>query len=207
VSSEIVTATVDPRPHNPRACCIMCATWVCKGCLSWHRERADRHAAQRCPNCGGVEGEFVAVRHRYPADEHEPFLLLPRPVEEIMSDHRFKQRLDDAAFGAPLTLEVVEEAIRRIRMHAVDADRVVMYFGKPTAIKDIPGPISRAGMGYGHFLTRRRSETVHPHPFHKDGHDWPWTPETCRVAGWPKGWLWINGGQNLVCPGCGLDGT
>jgi hypothetical protein len=59
-----VTPTVDRRPERAQPCCILCGTWVCHECWDWHRTGANRFVRQICTNCGGVEGEFVAVRHR-----------------------------------------------------------------------------------------------------------------------------------------------
>ncbi len=71
--------TVDPRPNNPRACCILCATWVCHECYSWHRNGASRTYPQYCTKCGGVEGQFIAVRHSKPHGSWR-FQLIPRSI-------------------------------------------------------------------------------------------------------------------------------
>lgn len=71
--------TVDPRPQNPKACCILCATWVCHECWDWHRTRADRNYSQYCTNCGGVEGQFTAVRHSKPHGSWRAHVF-PRPI-------------------------------------------------------------------------------------------------------------------------------
>lgn len=119
----------------------------------------------------------------------------------------FPERLKDAAFMTPPTLEAVMEAIRRIREHEVDVDEVITYNGEPTAIKDLPSPSRRAEFGMGHWLASNTAQAPLPHPYKAEGHDWPWHPNECRVASWGKDWLWLNGGKNLVCPGCGIEGT
>lgn len=80
----------------------------------------------------------------------------------------------------------------------VDPDEVIEYNFKPTKIRDLPQD-ARAGMGMGHFPEHIRAYETHPG-------DWPYTPEECLNAISTVG-VWINDGQNLVCPGCGLDGT
>lgn len=83
----------------------------------------------------------------------------------------------------------------------IDADRVVRYNGEPMSIKDIPSAQVRALYGLGHLPEAGRD--VIPNP---TGDPWPYEPENCPQAGEGAG-VWINGGQHLVCPGCGLDGT
>jgi hypothetical protein len=82
--------TVDTWPDNPRQCCILCAKWVCHECWDWRRYGANRNSHQICSNCGGIEGQFIAVRH-HEKGEHfgrhrVPFAVpakLPTTVEEI----------------------------------------------------------------------------------------------------------------------------
>lgn len=76
-------------------------------------------------------------------------------------------------------------------------DELVDYNGVLMSIKDVPDPAIRHLMGPGHF---RDGRPVVPG-------DWPYTPETCIYTDPREGTKWINGGQTLVCTGCGLDGT
>jgi hypothetical protein len=71
-----MTPMVDRQPENPRACCIRCATWVCHECWDWHRNGASINYPQYCHKCGGIEGGFIAVRHRKPHGE----MVIPRPI-------------------------------------------------------------------------------------------------------------------------------
>lgn len=82
-----------------------------------------------------------------------------------------------------------------------DPDEMVEYNFQRMAIKDIPSQGVRAMLGYGHV--RMPGDQVTPNP---SGEPWPYTPDHCLRADEIR-WLWINNGQNLVCPGCGLDGT
>ena len=83
----------------------------------------------------------------------------------------------------------------------IDPNAVVTYNFEPMSIKDIPSVSARAMLGYGHLVFP--GDSVIPHP---SGEPWPYTPETCLRTD-EKRWTWINDGQSLVCPGCGLDGT
>jgi hypothetical protein len=87
-----MSATVDIRPENPRACCILCAKWVCHECWDWRRIGAARYSHQICHNCGGIDGMFIAVRH-YGKGQHwyQPIWIakpvptqLPRTQDEMM---------------------------------------------------------------------------------------------------------------------------
>lgn len=74
--------TVDRQPDNPRACCILCAKWVCHECWDFRRTNASRRAfgGQICAKCGGVEGEFVAVRHKDKGQHHYQPRWFIRPI-------------------------------------------------------------------------------------------------------------------------------
>lgn len=80
---------VDSSPDNPRSCCILCGTWVCHECWDFRRLYATRRIDQACPNCGGVEGEFKAVRHASKLNREAfsvPFAIpteLPKTMREI----------------------------------------------------------------------------------------------------------------------------
>jgi hypothetical protein len=67
----------DRNPDNPRAVCIHCGTWVCHECWDWHRNGAARNGHQICIKCGGIEGEFIAVRHN---KEGHDVLSAPAPL-------------------------------------------------------------------------------------------------------------------------------
>lgn len=73
--------TRDPRPEDPRPCCLLCATWVCHECWDWHRKGANRFGHQYCTKCGGIKGEFVAVRHLRHHHHMRPFRPFRVPTE------------------------------------------------------------------------------------------------------------------------------
>lgn len=87
----------------------------------------------------------------------------------------------------------------------IDPDEEIYYEGERMKIKDILSPSYRALFGYGHNPWDIEAGTIHA--LDNKGKPFPYTPQTCLVAGNPFHWQWINGGQNLVCPGCGIDGT
>lgn len=80
----------------------------------------------------------------------------------------------------------------------IDKFEVVSYNGEELAIKDLPEHI-RPMYGYGHgswdIAHRERHEGIGIYD-----------PAHCIRADETMG-TWINHGQNLVCPGCGLDYT
>ena len=82
----------------------------------------------------------------------------------------------------------------------VDPDEIVEFNGMPTAIKNLP-VVHRVlcGMGHDMWLIQREKREVIPG-------NWPYIPEDCLRAGETKR-VWINDGQDLVCPGCGIDCT
>ena len=108
-------------------------------------------------------------------------------------------------FSTPPTRKQVEEAIQRIREHAVDPEQQIDCDGDTIAIKDLPSPTLRqlAGIGHGPLTGRM----VHQHPYKAEGDNWPWMPDKCLIAGQQLTWLWLDGGESLTCPGCGIDGT
>ena len=73
-------ATIDTNYLKVMPCCIHCATWICSGCMDFHRSRATRRVSQYCPKCGGVEGFFVAIRHLKP---HEALPTVPFRVPRM----------------------------------------------------------------------------------------------------------------------------
>lgn len=74
-------------------------------------------------------------------------------------------------------------------------DLMVTFNGEQMMIKDVPDETIREQLGYGH--PGWRSREVHPgYEVH---------PGECTYG--HLQWTWINDGQNLVCPRCGLDGT
>jgi hypothetical protein len=92
-------------------------------------------------------------------------------------------------------------------------DQIVDFNGEPMAIKDIPDPVIRTMLGYGHVGHNRRPVIT------VEGRTWESTPDVCTFGDGP--WEWITedgqpgdtkswperGIQYLVCPKCGLDGT
>ncbi|MFE0472408.1 hypothetical protein ACFW2V_12410 [Streptomyces sp. NPDC058947] len=83
----------------------------------------------------------------------------------------------------------------------IDPNEIVEFNGQLVAIKDIPSAQIRALYGLGHLPEPGRE--VIPNP---TGEAWPYRPEDCPRAAEMTG-TWINDGQYLVCPGCGMDGT
>jgi DNA polymerase len=84
----------------------------------------------------------------------------------------------------------------------VDLGEIVSINGEDVRIGDIPYPDSVL-FGVGHdpaYKLDRRG--IIPG-------DYPYTPETCLLAGEPgrNRNKWINDGTILICTGCGLDGT
>lgn len=63
----------DLRPENPRPVCPECAIWVCHECWQYRRRGATRAigTTQNCARCGGIEGEYLAVRHHNPKTHKE----------------------------------------------------------------------------------------------------------------------------------------
>lgn len=82
--------TVDPKPENPRACCILCATWVCHECWNWHRNKAARGMPQYCIKCGGIEGQFTAVRHSGKGQHSYRATWEPKPIPETLPKTRLE---------------------------------------------------------------------------------------------------------------------
>lgn len=141
----------------------------------------------------------------------------------------FLERYEDLAFATPPTPEQVQARIQLILAnHKIDVEAEISYNGVATKLKDLPSELRRAEFGYGHFCADRRQCHPYPYPAHecidcvvpesgvdKEAwmphpdhiHSWPYTPTTCLVASNGLNWLWLNGGQNLVCPGCGIEGT
>lgn len=80
-------------------------------------------------------------------------------------------------------------------------DHIINYGGEDMAIKDVPDPIVRQMLGYGHINHTSRSVIA------VEGRTWETTPDVCTYADMPWDWVWVDGVQYLVCPMCGLDGT
>ena len=80
----------------------------------------------------------------------------------------------------------------------IDADATVIRDGKEIRIKDLPDRQDRIDCGLGHHPYLIARHKVHPGFKHR--------PIECPHADELTG-VWINDGNNLVCPGCGLDGT
>lgn len=83
-------------------------------------------------------------------------------------------------------------------IHSSQLDATVEVNGIPTKIRDMSHDY-KAMMGFAHFsgdIARRERHLG-------IGID---EPENCTRADETSG-TWINYGQNLVCPGCGLDFT
>lgn len=94
-------------------------------------------------------------------------------------------------------------------------DQLVDFNGETMAIKDIPDPVIRTMLGYGHANDDKRSVVV------VEGRTWESTPDVCTFGDGP--WEWARGiiiypandqgtivgevDEYLVCPKCGLDGT
>lgn len=87
-------------------------------------------------------------------------------------------------------------------MSEPNGDRMIIYNGDDTKVRDIPDPPVRQMMGYGHYNPHHRE--VVPDP---DGNTWPYTPDTCEYGDEPGHTRWILNNSILVCTGCGLDGT
>jgi hypothetical protein len=83
----------------------------------------------------------------------------------------------------------------------INPNEIVEYNFQRVAIKEIPSSEARAMLGYGHLPVLGREVIANP-----SGEPWPYLPENCLRADEAQ-WTWINDGQNLVCPGCGVDGT
>jgi hypothetical protein len=79
----------------------------------------------------------------------------------------------------------------------VNPDEQVEYNGVLMAIKDVPNLAVRQLLGVGHY---RDGRPLVPG-------NWPFTPETCIYTEPGDAFVWINDGETLVCPGCGVDGT
>jgi hypothetical protein len=81
----------------------------------------------------------------------------------------------------------------------IDPERTIEFDGKEMAIKDVPDAYTREMLGYGHSSFDVQNRTR-----------WPeigeYEPGKCLRADELKG-IWINKGENLACPGCGLDFT
>lgn len=82
-------------------------------------------------------------------------------------------------------------------MPPVNPNEVIEYNGSPMRIKDVPDTATRHFLGLGHF---REDRPTLPGA-------WPYSPENCIYTDPCEGNKWVNGGQTLVCTGCGLDVT
>jgi hypothetical protein len=80
----------------------------------------------------------------------------------------------------------------------INTNEVVSYNGEEMPIKDLPENI-RPMYGYGHYSWDVKNRERHPGIG-------IYEPDECIRADEGLG-TWINYGQNLVCPGCGLDYT
>lgn len=80
-------------------------------------------------------------------------------------------------------------------------DQIVSYNGEDMKIKDIPDPIVRQMLGYGHAAHPSRTVVRAP------GLTPTTTPDKCTNG--PTDWTWVKVGGTwyLACPMCGLDGT
>lgn len=67
---------MDPTPNKPQPCCIVCGTWVCRGCWGFSRPYARFGESDRqiCNRCGSTEGFFRATRHTH-WKANKPFFL------------------------------------------------------------------------------------------------------------------------------------
>jgi hypothetical protein len=105
-------------------------------------------------------------------------------------------------FVAPTPEQLDGMIVERLK-RAINPDTRVIYGGKNIALREIPTPIERSLLGYGHQPTAVRVFEALPHPY---GKEWAYTPETCCLGGESLDWVWIDP-LHLVCPGCGLEGT
>lgn len=81
----------------------------------------------------------------------------------------------------------------------INPDDLVTYNGEEIKVKDVPDRYARSAIfGYGHMPIEKWRK-VFP--------GYPHSPDTCTQHNNGTDWDWINDGQNLVCPGCGLEGT
>jgi hypothetical protein len=81
----------------------------------------------------------------------------------------------------------------------IDPKSSVIYNGTTMTIERVPDTLIRHLLGLGHHPEDIRTRQRH------DG-DWACEPTSCTRADETAG-TWINGGSNLVCPGCGLEFT
>jgi hypothetical protein len=81
----------------------------------------------------------------------------------------------------------------------MNPDEIVEISGHRMMIRDVPDRFTRNMLGYGHSTYDSKERECHPGIG-------LYTPDTCVRADEIIG-VWINFGQNLVCPGCGLDFT
>lgn len=72
------------------------------------------------------------------------------------------------------------------------------FNGQQMMIKDVPDADVRHMLGYGHHNPYNRRVGVG---------DWEFTPETCEAADDNNAVKWVDGGNTLICTGCGLDCT
>lgn len=82
------------------------------------------------------------------------------------------------------------------------ADTIVEVDGQYMRIRDVPDDFLRAMWGYGHFPSDLANRQV----VRVAGRNWPYTPDTCRVAHYGTQGEWITP-EVLVCSGCGMDFT
>lgn len=142
----------------------------------------------------------------------------------------FEQRLADLEFSMPPSAEKVHKIVEEAKQRAIDPTHQVKYGEDLIAVQDIPNAGVRAFMGLGHFPEVINQRTRHPYPYPASEcpdcmppgesnsearkpnpdhtHRWPWSPDKCLIAGvYHRPWIWLDGGKNLACPGCGIDGT
>jgi hypothetical protein len=81
------------------------------------------------------------------------------------------------------------------------ADHIINYNGEDIPVKDVPDPLTRHMLGYGHHNPYNRPVVA------VEGRTYPFTPDTCELADEPNHTEWIKDGTILICIGCGIDGT
>lgn len=93
----------------------------------------------------------------------------------------------------------------------IDPEQLVNYNGQEMKLKNVPDREARFVWGLGHdgvhFSRLKPEARIPPSSMEPPLEKWPYEIEWCPFNAPEDNFVWIQNGQILVCPGCGLDGT